>query len=196
MKVLIDNGHGEDTLGKRSPDGALLEYKWTRELAIMLERELTRRGVDCQRIVPEETDVPLKERCKRANRHCTLMGAKNVLLVSIHVNAAKSDGKWHDACGFSVFVANNASDTSKELAKEFTRIAKYRGLTGNRYIPDCQYWTGNFAIVRDTKCPAVLTENLFQDNEEDVNYLMSYVGKRELCQLHADAICSLIAARS
>ena len=26
MKILIDNGHGIDTKGKRSPDGRLLEY--------------------------------------------------------------------------------------------------------------------------------------------------------------------------
>ena len=27
MKILIDNGHGIDTKGKRSPDGRLLEYR-------------------------------------------------------------------------------------------------------------------------------------------------------------------------
>ncbi len=34
MKVLIDNGHGAETPGKRSPDGRLLEYAYTREIAI------------------------------------------------------------------------------------------------------------------------------------------------------------------
>ena len=38
MKVLIDNGHGSDTPGKRSPngrlrDGRLREYAYTREIA-------------------------------------------------------------------------------------------------------------------------------------------------------------------
>ena len=32
MKILIDNGHGIQTKGKRSPDGTLLEYAYTREL--------------------------------------------------------------------------------------------------------------------------------------------------------------------
>ena len=31
MKILIDNGHGRETLGKRSPDGSLREHKWARE---------------------------------------------------------------------------------------------------------------------------------------------------------------------
>ena len=33
MKILIDNGHGIDTKGKRSPDGRLLEYSQNRLLA-------------------------------------------------------------------------------------------------------------------------------------------------------------------
>ncbi len=33
MKILIDNGHGIDTKGKRSPDGRLLEYAQDRLLA-------------------------------------------------------------------------------------------------------------------------------------------------------------------
>ncbi len=33
MKVLIDNGHGSDTPGKRSPNGRLREYAYTREIA-------------------------------------------------------------------------------------------------------------------------------------------------------------------
>ena len=33
MKILIDNGHGIDTKGKRSPDGRLLEYVQNRLLA-------------------------------------------------------------------------------------------------------------------------------------------------------------------
>lgn len=33
MKILIDNGHGVETPGKRSPDGRLKEYAYTREIA-------------------------------------------------------------------------------------------------------------------------------------------------------------------
>ena len=41
MKILIDNGHGENTPGKRSPkwaDGSqLFEWKYTREIARRVE---------------------------------------------------------------------------------------------------------------------------------------------------------------
>ena len=33
MKILIDNGHGENTPGKCSPDGRLKEWAYTREIA-------------------------------------------------------------------------------------------------------------------------------------------------------------------
>ena len=34
MKILIDNGHGSNTPGKCSPDGRLMEYSYTREIAV------------------------------------------------------------------------------------------------------------------------------------------------------------------
>lgn len=44
MKILIDNGHGIDTKGKRSPDGRLLEYAQNRLLAGCIVYGLTARG--------------------------------------------------------------------------------------------------------------------------------------------------------
>ena len=45
-----------------------------------------------------------------------------------------------------------------------------------------------FAILVKTGCPAVLTENMFQDNHEDVAWLASAEGKRAIVKLHADGI--------
>lgn len=193
MKVLIDNGHGSNTLGKCSPDGNLREYAWARDVATRLVAELKKRGLDAERIVTEETDISLRERCRRVNAHCAKLGAKNVILISIHINAAKSDGRWHDASGWSVWIAPNASQKSKILAQALYDEAAKRYLKGNRSVPSCRYWIGNFAIVRDTNCPAVLTENLFQDNKDDVEFLMSEKGKQEIVNLHADAIQKYIS---
>ena len=41
-----------------------------------------------------------------------------------------------------------------------------------------------FYILRHTNCPAVLTENLFQDNREDVEFLLSERGKMAIVSLH------------
>ena len=58
MKVLIDNGHGVETPGKRSPDGRLREYAYAREIADRVVSLLQDNGIDAVRIVPEETDIP------------------------------------------------------------------------------------------------------------------------------------------
>ena len=67
MKILIDNGHGENTPGKRSPDGLFREYKYAREIAVAIERELISHGYDVERVVRETIDVPLEERVRRIN---------------------------------------------------------------------------------------------------------------------------------
>lgn len=188
MVILIDNGHGIDKPGKCSPDGALKEWAWAREIAQMLTEELCRRGYDARRIVTEDIDVPLRERTRRVNEICAAYGTANVCCVSIHINAAGADGKWHNATGWSVYVAPRSSDNSKRLARLLYAEAAKRGLQGNRSVPAAHYWTGNFAIVRDTKCPAVLTENLFMDNKAEAAWLMGATGKATIVSLHADGI--------
>jgi len=44
MKILIDNGHGAETRGKRSPDGRLLEYRENRIIARGIVTALAARG--------------------------------------------------------------------------------------------------------------------------------------------------------
>lgn len=192
MIVLIDNGHGEETPGKCSPDKRLREYKYCREIAQQVSRELSLKGVNTVLLVPVETDILLKERVRKVNAWCNKHGSKNVMLVSIHINAAGSDGKWHDARGFSVMVSENASKNSKLLAQIFTRRAADLGLMGNRWVPEDKYWVQSLAMTRDTNCPAVLTENLFQDNEEDVTYLLSKEGRRAITKLHVESIIEYI----
>lgn len=197
MKILIDNGHGYDTKGKCSPDGRLREYAWARKSARKLAGELKGKGYDAELVTPEERDVPLQTRVSRVNKICSAVGAKNVLLVSIHNNASGGDGKWHDACGFSVFVSKNASENSKKLARIFTAEAMRLELLGNRSVPAAKYWTWSWTkndiyLLKATNCPAVLTENMFQDHKGDVDYLLSDEGLQELVALHVEAITRYI----
>lgn len=108
MIVLIDNGHGANTPGKCSPDKRLREYKYCRETAEALCKALAEQGYEARRIVTEETDVPLATRCKRVNDVCAAMGSKNVLLVSLHNNAA-GNGGWKSASGWSGWVYTQGS---------------------------------------------------------------------------------------
>lgn len=187
MKVLIDNGHGENTPGKRSPDGRLREWAYTREIADMVVAGLRKRGVDAERIVREDIDVSLIERCRRANAIYKESG-KKAILVSIHCNAAGSGASWMNARGWSVFVSNNASVNSKRLADFLAKAAGEKGVNIRKPMPGKLFWEQNLAMCRDTNCPAVLTENFFQDNKEDVEYLLSPAGKQAVVQIHVDGI--------
>lgn len=193
MIICIDSGHGYDTKGKRSPDGRLLEYAWARIVARKLKEVLEKAGHTVILVTPEDKDIALTERVRRVNSYCTKYGTKNCVLVSIHVNASGDGSMWNTASGFSVFVSKNASSNSKKLATIFTDLAKERKMLGNRSVPASKYWTWSWTkndiyILKETKCPAVLTENFFQDNKADVDYLLSNEGITEAVNLHKDAL--------
>ena len=145
-------------------------------------------GYDAQLLVPEIRDVPLNKgtdtRVKRVNNICAQLGAANVLLVSIHNNAAGSKGQWLTARGWSGYVAQNASANSKRLAECLADAAAAQGLKVRKPLATQKYWVQSLAICRETKCPAVLTENLFQDNRQDVDYLLTAEGRAAIVQLH------------
>ena len=187
MIVLIDNGHGRDTAGKRSPDGRLLEYAYAREIAVRLEKELKARGFEAVRITPEEYDVPLSERCRRANKY----GAKDVILISIHCNAA-GNGKWMSARGWECYTSRGKTNADK-LADCLYDAAESAGLKVRKDTSDGDAdKEAGFYILKHTLMPAVLTENLFQDNKDDVDYLLSEEGKQAITELHVEGIANYL----
>ncbi len=191
MIILIDSGHGKETPGKSSPDGRLKEYAYTREIADAVVKELCDRGIDARRLVPEDTDISLKDRCKRANDFYKANEGK-VILISIHCNASGMGKEWMKAHGWSVFISKNASSKSKRLATCLVDAASEQKIEIRRPSQDQPYWVESFAICRDTNCPAVLTENFFQDNKDDVKFLLSEEGKRTVTQIHVDGIISYL----
>lgn len=191
MKIILGTAHGSNTLGKCSPDGKLREYLWSREMCVMVKEELVKNGVDCVIDLLDDYEKSLSSRVKIVN-DIVRESDDDCVYISIHLNAAGNDGKWHDARGWTVWVYNKCSIKSKELALSLFNVAKEKELLGNRYIPKEKYFTRNFCVLRETICPAILTENLFQDNEEDVKFLMSEEGKKEICDLHVRGIMNYI----
>ena len=192
MKILIDNGHGVDTAGKRSPDGSLREYKYAREIAEKVVSELKKRGFDAERIVTEENDISLSERCRRVNSICDRVGTKNVILVSIHCNAAGNGSQWMNARGWEAWtsVGQTAADKMADClykAAEETDFKIRKDTTDGD--PDKE---GHLYIMKHTKCPAVLTENLFQDNKEDVAFPLSEAKKETIVCLHVKGIINYL----
>ena len=187
--ILLDNGHGEDTEGKRSPDWSLMEWSYTREIVRRIYKKLIDKGYNAHILVPEDHDVGLSERCKRANQ---LSEGKEAILISIHCNAAGCDGKWHNARGWQVHTCLTPSPETIELANTLYNEVNELGLKTRRPCPSQNYWKNDFYILKKTKCPAVLTENFFQDNKEDVEFLLSSEGKEAVVRLHINAIMKLL----
>ena len=117
-----------------------------------------------------------------------------MVLVSIHCNAAGNGIEWMNARGWSAYTSKGKTKADKlatflyeEAEKNFIsqRIRK----DNSDDDPD---WEENFYILSKTKCPAVLTENFFQDNKDDVLYLCSEEGKQAIVKTHVEAITRYI----
>ena len=196
MLILIDNGHGHNTPGKRSPDGKFLEYAYNREIATRIVADLTDRGYNAQLLVPETEDLPLTERVRRINAHCNTLGKSNVILISIHVNAAGNGTKWLNATGWSCYTSKGQT-TSDRIAECFYEAAK-KNFPDRRirtdYSDNDPDWEENFYILRHSLCPAVLTENFFMDNHSDLQYIQSRAGKQAIVDTHVEAITEYLSS--
>lgn len=188
MKVLIDNGHGIESKGKRSPDSSVIEYEYCRKIAKKVVEGLIKHDIDADLLVSENNDIPLIERVKR----CNIFNPKETILVSIHVNAAGNGKSWMNARGWSVYVSDNSSSRSKILSDYLAQSAYECGLKVRKQYGDRPYWTNNFYILKYSKCPAVLTENLFMDNKDDVKFLLSEEGFDKLVELHINGILNYL----
>ena len=197
MLILIDNGHGLETPGKRSPDGKFLEATYTREIARKVVADLKDRGYNAQLLVPETQDIPLSERVRRVNAAClsrTVMpgptGHPNVILVSIHVNAAGNGSQWLNASGWSVYTCKGQTESDRLAGILYE--AAIKNFPGRRIRTDFSDgdpdWEEGFYILRKSLCPAVLTENFFMDNHSDLEYLQSRAGKQAVVDTHVEGI--------
>ena len=197
MKILIDNGHGIQTKGKRSPDGKLLEYAYTREIARQIVTTLKARGYDSELLVPEDDDIPLSERVRRTNAHCQALGKSNVILISIHVNAAGDGTKWMNATGWSCYTCKGLTESDK-LADCLYQAA-IKNFPGKRirtdYSDNDPDWEENFYLLRKTLCVAVLSENFFMDSHSDLEYLQSEAGKQYVVNTHVEGIIKYLESK-
>lgn len=136
-------------------------------------------------------------RVNYVNEVCRNNGSGNVLYISIHCNAAGADDKWHDARGWSVYTSPGRTK-SDDLATCIWNAAKKNlpndhknALRADWSDKDPDYESSLYVLTH-TKCPAVLTENLFQDNKDDVAYLTSDAGIQAISRLHVEGIIDFI----
>lgn len=195
--IILGTAHLKSTPGKCSPDKKFYEYQYSREICKAVKAILENLGYKTA-IDIEDDDLKLSQsqelslRCRIVN---DLQKAyKNCIYVSIHVNAAGADGKWHNATGWSAYTSVGIT-ASDRLATCLYDAAK-KNLEGKKLRtdytdkdPDIE---SNFYVLKNTNCPAVLTENFFQDNKDDVDYLTSDLGFHQIVRTHVEGILNFI----
>lgn len=214
LTVILGTAHGKNVAGKRSPDGKFQEWEYSREIVERLREELAKHEdlVDVFVDIPT-ADVPLPQqaeltrRVRYVNQLCAHRHTERCIYVSIHVDAASS-GEWKNAGGWTAYTSPECTRSDilatylyeaaeKHLAGYAAKMeeGKKKGLYGSNQKPFRKDTTdgdpdkeANFYVLVRTKCAAVLTENLFQDNKADVAFLTSEEGKKAIAALHKEAI--------
>lgn len=186
--VILGTAHGENTPGKRSPDGRLREYKWSREICERVETELKAKGYNVVVDLRQAYEPSLSFRVGVVNNLCAKYG--DCIYVSIHINAAGM-GDWKTASYWTVWTSRGQTKGDRlatciwEAAKEL--LPNKAKVKADWRDGDADY-EENFYVLKHTNCPACLTENLMQDNREDVEWLMSEEGKRVMTEIHVNGI--------
>ena len=187
--VILDAGHGIDTPGKRSPiwsnNTQLFEWKFNRNIVDYIIGYLEVANISYVKLIEESQDISLKERVDRINSIFKEYKDKyKIYLVSIHGNAADNAPT---ANGIEVFtsIGETKSDTIAEVF-----YSKLKNL-GWKMRPNRSNKGGkeeNFYILKNSHCPAVLTENGFYTNEEECKKMLEFYWQKEIALAHYKAI--------
>lgn len=191
----LDNGHGKLQAGKRSPlfdDGEtqFFEYEFNRDIVERIIKALDKIGVKYADLVPDYLDVGsfLTERVERANKQVSELPR---LFVSVHSNAGPAEvGKWiaNSIKGVETWHAHNSSK-GKKMAAVFQRhLLEYTGLK-DRGLKTTQ--EKNLYVLVKTVMPAILTENGFYNNKEEVKELMKPAFRQKIADAHVAAILEI-----
>ena len=153
----------------------------------------------------------LRWRVNFVNAMCDKWGVENVIYLPIHVDAAAGKG-WSTAGGWTAYTTRGT--TKSDFLSECLYDAAERHLAGYAASMRLKQKQGfydikqkpfrmdktdgdrdkeaNYYVLANTKCPAVLTENLFQNNKCDVEFLLSEAGKRAIINLHVEGVLNYI----
>ena len=201
-RVAIDAGHGGNDPGAR---GVVEEKQITAVTAAALLQWLEQDP----NYIPLQTRESFDETATPAQRAAAASAQSPQLLLSIHGNSAANGST---ASGFECYPAVPGRTWHQEsfyfarlLAGGMQSIgAKLRGRGGVRYI----YYLENdqkqlventytqvrnersFTLLEDVDCPAVLAEQCFVTNAEDVERFGSEEGCKTVARIYYEAICA------
>lgn len=195
MVYVFDAGHSMFTKGKRSPDGKFREYQFNRDIVRRVSSKLDELGIKYFYTYPleDEYDLSLTTRAMNANKIAKEYGNGNTLFISVHSNAAGM-GKWMNAQGYCIYTTKGQNNSDKFATLFWEEAEKvWNGKFGRKMRKDT-YSDGdvdyeqNFTVIYKTTCPSILLEQGFYDNKEEMEFLMSDVGRNACAEIIVNAI--------
>lgn len=180
--IAVDNGHGINTAGKRTPimpDGMVIrEWEFNYPTAQKLGQALRRCGLNVVFVSDTADDTPLSERTQRAN------DAKADLFVSIHYNAFQ--GVWGTHGGVDVHYYPSSTKGKRLADLVQVELVKATGLR------DRGIKASNFYVLRRTVMPAILCECGFMDNLDEAKLMLDESYQRKVAEAIARGVCKYL----
>lgn len=180
--VVLDAGHGMDTMGKRTPlfdDGTFMkEREFNKAVVEKMIQQLKSYECEVLWVSQEDNDVALVTRSNRANTRYQQMimqyGKENVsgVFVSIHANA--SSDTWDIANGIETFAYPSSKESSILATNVQDKLVEATKLK-NRGVK-----TADFAVLRQSQMVAILCECGFMNFKLEAQ-LLKRDDYRELC---------------
>ena len=188
---ILDAGHGGMIDGeyvtapkKMFDHGDFLFHEgvWNRRVVKLLHEKLIYSGIESKILVPEEEDINLWERVRRANE-LHLNSEKPIIYISIHANAGGGVGRE---------IYTSKGQTKSDLVADCFFEALEEVLPDQRQRIDLsdgdQDKEANFYVLKNTKCPAILTESGFMDNYKEAKWMLSEEGVESIAEAHFQGI--------
>jgi N-acetylmuramoyl-L-alanine amidase len=156
VRIVLDAGHGGNDPGAVA--NGLKEKDLTLAIAKHIGRMLAEyEGVEVHYTRTDDRFLELSERAAIANK------LKADYFISIHINAG-------GGTGFESYIYNG-NVNAKTIAYQNVIHAEIMRAIGG--VKDRGKKRANYAVLRETNMPAILTENLFIDNANDAAKLKS-----------------------
>lgn len=188
--IILDDGHGPETAGKRTPtfpDGTVIhENTWNKAVINLIAKDAQRLGFKVYLVAPEDTDVPLQTRTNRANaamdaylKELDAQGIKyaDKMAVSIyysqHYNALLSTFDGSNASGVETYYYPNSTG-GKRLAELVHKYVIQGTKQVNRGIK-----TAAFHVLKYTHMYAILQEAGFMDDPVEAARMIDPVFQKE-----------------
>ncbi len=191
--IILDTAHGSEVAGKRSPDGAHREYRWSRERLANIAAGLTKNGVTVKWSHIGDNEPGLTNRVAAMNKI-----AGPAFVFSLHNNAAGSGSVWTNATGVEIWTCKGQTESDKfatsiinYLKASFPDKASFPALSFRTDTrdgdPDKEE---NFTVLM-SKHPSALLEWLFQDSRLDISMLSNSDVNRKLELALVDALTQI-----